>query len=285
MTTTTVLSEDSATIVRDNANRFNWGVAIVGAVIAIAVTFFLVTLGSGIGLALFSIPDASATGLKGFLTLGAIYFFAAEAFGFAVGGHIAGRLIGPEAENTKEEEFRAGAHGLAVWAIAVVAGLAVAAFAVTVGGSAVAGGAAANANKAQAAPVSYWADILLSPAATVSAPALANDKAEAGRILAVDLVGGTNINRENRSELARLVVQDTGLSNAGAVERVNATETQMQDEAMQVAESTRKAASFVSIWTALALLFGAVVSVAATISARWEDDRITFGWTRRQHRT
>ena len=77
MTTTTVLSEDSATIVRDNANRFNWGVAIVGAVIAIAVTFFLVTLGSGIGLALFSVPDASATGLKAFLTLGAIYFFAA----------------------------------------------------------------------------------------------------------------------------------------------------------------------------------------------------------------
>ena len=285
MTTTTVLSEDSATIVRDDVTRFNWSVAIVGAIIATAVTFFLVTLGSGIGLALFSVPNASATGLKAFLTLGAIYFVTAEAFGFAVGGHIAGRLIGPAAENTKEEEFRAGAHGLAVWAIAVVAGLAVAAFAVTVGGSAVAGGAAANASKAQAAPVGYWADILLSPAAAVSVPTLANDKAEAGRILAVDLVRGANINSENRSELARLVVQDAGLSNAGAVERVNATETQMQDEAMQVAESTRKAASFVSIWTALALLFGAVVSVAAAISARWEDDRIAFGWTRRQPRT
>jgi hypothetical protein len=285
MTTTAVLSEDSATIVRDDVNRFNWSAAIVGAVIATAVTFFLVTLGSGVGLALFSVPNASATGLKAFLTLGATYFFAAEAFGFAVGGHIAGRLIGPAAENTKEEEFRAGAHGLAVWAIVIVAGLAVAAFAVTVGGSAVAGGAAANANKAQAAPVSYWADILLSPATPVSAPTLANDKAEAGRILTVDLVRGANINSENRSELARLVMQDAGLSNAGAVERVNANETQMQDEALQVAESTRKAASFVSIWTALALLFGAVVSVAAAISARWEDDRITFGWTRRQPRT
>lgn len=51
---------------------------------------------------------------------------------------------------------------------------------------------------------------------------------------------------------------------------------------MQVAKSARKVASFISIWTALALLFGAVVSVAAAISARWEDDRITFGWTRRQ---
>jgi hypothetical protein len=30
------------------------------------------------------------------------------------------------------------------------------------------------------------------------------------------------------------------------------------------------------VWTAFALLFGAVVAVAAAISARWMDDRITF---------
>jgi hypothetical protein len=32
---------------------------------------------------------------------------------------------------------------------------------------------------------------------------------------------------------------------------------------------------------ALALLFGSVVSVAAAISARWEDDKIHFNWKRR----
>ena len=261
---------DTANIVRDDAKRFDWSAAVVGAVIATAVSFFLVTLGSGVGLALFSLPDASAAGLKTFLSLGAIYFFAAQAFGFAVGAHIAGRLIGPAAENTKEEEFRAGAHGLAVWAIAIVAGLAIAALAATAG--------IGSANKAQAAPTGYWADLLLSPAATVSTPTLAIDKAEAGRILAVDLARGANVSSENRNELARLVVQDTGLSQAGARERVNATETQMQDEAARIA----KAASLVLIWTALALLFGAIVSVAAAISARWEDDRISFGWAPRR---
>ena len=34
MTTTTVLSEDTATIVGEEAGRFNWGAAIAGALIA-----------------------------------------------------------------------------------------------------------------------------------------------------------------------------------------------------------------------------------------------------------
>src|ERR1700722_16154619 len=106
MTTTTVLSEDSATIVGEDAGRFNWGATIAGALIATAVTFFLVTLGSGIGLALAS-PRTTATGIAAFLTAGAIYVFAAQAFGFAAGAHVTGRLIGPMVENTREEEFRA----------------------------------------------------------------------------------------------------------------------------------------------------------------------------------
>jgi hypothetical protein len=35
------------------------------------------------------------------------------------------------------------------------------------------------------------------------------------------------------------------------------------------------------LWIALALLFGAVVAVAAAISARWEDDKINFSMARR----
>ena len=43
----------------------------------------------------------------------------------------------------------------------------------------------------------------------------------------------------------------------------------------------RKAAGYASLWTAFALLFGAVLAVAAAISARWEDDKIHFSWARR----
>jgi hypothetical protein len=59
---------------------------------------------------------------------------------------------------------------------------------------------------------------------------------------------------------------------AAAVDHVNDVETRMH----AAMNDARKAASILSLWTAFALLFGAVVSVASAISARWMDDRITF---------
>jgi hypothetical protein len=109
----------------------------------------------GSGLALTSVRTATVAGAKTFLTLGAIYFVAAQAFGFAVGGHVTGRLLPPALEESKEERFRADAHGLAVWTLAVVFGLGfvtLAAFAT----------ASAAGNQATT-PAAYWADKLLAP--------------------------------------------------------------------------------------------------------------------------
>ena len=53
--------------------------------------------------------------------LAAIYFFAVQAFGLAVGGYLAGRLMGPVLETESEELFHATTHGLVVWGVAVVA--------------------------------------------------------------------------------------------------------------------------------------------------------------------
>src|SRR5471030_650088 len=158
MTTTTVLSDDSATIVRDDVSRFSWGPVVAGAVIATAVTFFLVLIGSGLGLALTSARSATGTGLKTFLTLGAIYFVAAQAFGFAIGGHVTGRLMPPALIDSEEETFRADAHGLAVWGLAVIFGLGLLALTAV---STVSAGASKVAT-----PANYWADKLLRPAAT-----------------------------------------------------------------------------------------------------------------------
>src|SRR4029079_17979392 len=103
--------------------RFSWGLAFAGGVTATAVTFFLLTLGSGFGLLLVHPLTRGAAVIPSFLTGGAIYFFVAQAFGFAVGGHLAGRLLGFEAETPEQEDFRAGAHGLAAWAVTVLATL------------------------------------------------------------------------------------------------------------------------------------------------------------------
>src|SRR5476651_2449485 len=313
MTTTTVLSDDTATIVRDDVSRFSWGPVVAGAVIATAVTFFLVLIGSGLGLALTSTRSATGSGLKTFLTLGAIYFVAAQAFGFAIGGHVAGRLMPPAVTVSEEETFRADAHGLAVWGLAVVFGLALLALTAV---STISAGASKVAT-----PANYWADKLLRPAATqqssdstthntatdasgpsqmvspsgpssapvspipmtssMPAATLADVKSEASRILMVEAVKGENTDSDDRQELIRLVSQNTGLNSTAATDRVNAVENDMRTSARNTAEAAKKAASYISIWTAMALLFGAVVCVAATVSARLKDEHDIFGRPRR----
>jgi FtsH-binding integral membrane protein len=259
MMTTAILQE----------GRFHWGIAIAGAIAAAATSFFLLTLGTGVGLAL---APSHLTGGKvvTFLSLGAVYFFAAQAFGFAVGGYLVGRLIGPESgENRKEEEFRAAAHGFVMWAVAIVAGLLI--MAVSSGAT---GSAIANANGSNPSDNSdYFVDLLFR-----GAPASAQleaDKAEASRILAITTLGVSD--GSDTARLGRLVSQDVNLSASAGLERV----ADVEARAKTAANQTRKATSIVFLWTALSLLFGNVVAVAAAISARWMDDRITFSMARR----
>jgi hypothetical protein len=295
MSTTTVLSDDTATILREDVPAFSLGAVIAGAAIAAAVSFFLVSVGAGLGLALTSVHNATLSGAKTFLTLGAIYFMAAQAFGFAVGGHVTGRLMPVLIEDSEEENFRADAHGLAVWAIAVIFGLTLASVAAFATGSAV-------ANKAST-PAIYWADKLLGPATVgtaMSAPVdgsapdtnpsaippitagtpgsgtLADAKAEAARLLTFD-VASPQSEPSNVSELSRLVVQFAGLPAATANQRVRQTEDTMRAKARDAAEAARKGASYLAIWTAISLLFGAVVCIGATVSARWSQDHHGHG--------
>ena len=97
MSETIVIAEED----EDTGRNFSWGLAFAGAVTATAVTFFLLTLGSGFGLML---VHPATTSAPTFLTGGAIYFLIAQTFGFAVGGHLVGRLLGPIVDATREEE-------------------------------------------------------------------------------------------------------------------------------------------------------------------------------------
>ncbi|MDB5734967.1 MAG: hypothetical protein JWN16_1604 [Alphaproteobacteria bacterium] len=265
--TTTILSDDPRTITNTG---FHWGAVIAGAVVAAATGFFLITLGAGFGLVLSS-PNAAGT----FLTLGAIWVLAAQAFGFAAGAHVTGRLIGPARETSREEEWRAGSHGLVMWAITVVAGLALLALAV-------AGGSPMHQQdtRSTSSISAYWSDVLLAPVgehAMAKGEDLDHDKTEASRVLAADLHPGATARAENHADLMRLTMLDAGLSAGEADARVNFVENRMRQEL----DTARKAAGYAALWTALALLFGAVLSVAAAIFARWEDDKLHFTWARR----
>ncbi len=398
MPVTTVLSDEGTAMIVDSdndnaagfaAHRFSWSAAFAGAFVATAVSFFLLSLGSGIGLSLVS---AQTTVTPTFLTLGAIYFLAAQAFGFAAGGHLAGRLIGPAPETAKEEEFRSAAHGLVVWALAVVATatlVAIGSFAAT--GSAATMAAASGKfdrpSDSTMTPsyIGYWVDMLFRPGpgpsqaslawrqyaqatngtATDASPAQPSntnqpssdqapaqqmnsapmeqapasgsphalmpsgpaptptqqpesrtsdgvqpsgatnigphdtqippaastnftppasadaDKAETANIIEVSMAKGGRLSQYDKDRISALVAQDTGISMPEATRRVDNAESRIHEDEMKAAETARKAASYTSLWIALALLFGAVVSTMAAVSARWEDDRVSFGWPRR----
>jgi hypothetical protein len=270
MTSTAVLTDDSTTIVAQEESPFRWGVVIAGAFAATATTFFLLTLGAAIGLAL--VPAAHAKPTV-FFNLGAIYFLASQAFGFAVGGYLVGRLIGPEDENTEEEEFRAGAHGFVMWSLSVVAGLLLIAAASGVTDSSLVS-AVATRPVDQAANTAYWADMMFGPAPNT--PQMMAAKGEARRILSMNAPGA--VSDQDTGRLSQLVSGEDGISLPAATSRVTDTEARWA----AAAHDARRTATVTALWTAIALLFGMIVAVAATIAARWEDDKIHFSWASRR---
>jgi hypothetical protein len=384
MAETVVIAEEAA---ENTGYRFSWGLAIAGGVAATAVTFFLLTLGAGFGLLLVHPVTHTGPSLPTFLTGGAIYFFVAQAFGFAVGGHLAGRLLGPIVESGIQEEFRAAAHGFIAWAVAILATLTVVAI---VGVSAASTGATTAALYGASAPdsgdaktaagmsstASYLVDILFRPAtnptaasiapqpatraadeenfegnglgtqailidqqttapqtpdasnppassapAQMNAPAQDDESAtapgaqqtapqpsqatvpysdaqapaqptdsgaaapatpvvaatdprgEARRILEASILRGEQMTPDDHNRLIALVTMQAGIPNTQAAARIDTMLSDIQTKTKRDADIARKAASYASLWIALSLLFGAIVSVFAATSARLEDDR------------
>jgi hypothetical protein len=269
---TTILSDSpgTATVVRD-PGRFNWSAVIGGGAVAVATAFFLTVLGAGFGLTLMPRQPGGS-----FFTLGAIYVLAAQAFGFAAGGHVTGRLIGPALESRREEEWRAGLHGLVMWAMTVAGGLVLLALVAAGGGARLHG----NTPRSESSIASYWADVLLQPMGEhppVRGEELAQDKLEAARVLMADLHPGNAVHNANREDLMRLTAMDAGGSYEATSARVDFVETRMRDEL----NAARKVVGYAALWIAFSLLFGAVLAVAAAISAGWEEDKLGFSMARR----
>jgi len=260
----------------------SWGAVIGGALTAIAVTIIVIALGSGIGLTLASPYSVSPS--AGTLTvLGAVWLVFAQAIGFATGGYVAGRLRRePLPLHDGETKFRDGANGLVVWAIGVVVSAlmlasaagnisAAAATSVTAGATA----ATATAAGQQLRPIDYFADTLLrttaqnASTASGSSPSnsAANDEAARAQIdrILVTSIGPSGISNDDRTYLAQIVSARTGLSPDDAQKRVDDVVSRAKAALTQAAETARKAAAYLSFWTFMSLLFGAVCATLGGI--------------------
>jgi hypothetical protein len=283
---------DTVVVADENTGfRFSWGLAFAGGVVAMVVTLVLLILGSGFGLLLVNPLRHTGPSLPVFLTAGAIYFLAAQAFGFAVGGHLAGRLLGPVIETRKQEEVRAAAHGLVSWAIAIIGSMAIVAFtglAAAGGGAAIASLYGVRSQSATAAPAAYLVDVLFRPEIgreqqTNGGPvrpqlenASAGPHAEAERIVEAGLLRGEQLTLEDRVRLSDIVAAQAGVSRDAAAGRVDRMQADVQEKTRKAAQLAKQAASYAALWMAFSLIFGAVVAVFSAISARLEDDLATW---------
>jgi hypothetical protein len=208
-----------------------------------------------------------------------------------------------------ETNFRDGAHGLVAWAIGVLLTVAFATFvglfaagtAAQVGAALGAGtasgiGSAAGNRSGGAGNQSnqfseYYIDALFRadvprPASNQPAPGLmqtpqgetpprntalaepVDPRVEVARIIQFGLVG-EKLGDADRTYVARLVAQNTGVSPEIADQRVADFERRMAEATKKTADVATKSAAYFSFWVFMALLVGAT---AAVIGAIWGGD-------------
>ena len=276
---------DSVQTVESSISAISWAAIIGGAFATAALSLILLALGSGFGLASVSPWPNSGASVTTFTAMTAIWLIIVQWVSSGLGGYLTGRLrtkwVGM---HTHEVFFRDTAHGFLAWALAAVIGAAVLASAVASllsGGAQVAGTIASGATQgaSQAAvqenPFAYYVDSLFRsdhPDANASDPEV---RAETTRIFATGIRNG-DVPAGDKTYLAQLVATRTGVSQADAEKRVDdviAKVKAAETKARQIADATRKAGAYLSIFTGVTMLIGAFIAAAsAALGGRHRDE-------------
>lgn len=265
----------------------DWPAIIAGIVLASAISLVLLTFGSAVGLSFANFRGGSGVSPVWIGIAAASWLLWVEVSSLMAGGYITGRLRRRINDATEHEvDVRDGAHGLLVWAGALVLGAVIAATGIgatiTAIGS-VAGTAATAASASKFDPQAYFTDALFRQPATAPAAApaatAADAKAEAGRILAAGAVAGS-IAEDDKAYLATLVARNTGLSPADAKARVDgvlAEADAAKAKAAETAETARKTSVLAAFLTAASLLVSAIGAYwAAHVGGRHRDEQVVF---------
>lgn len=249
---------DATTVVAvpsDRTTNFDWGAILGGTLIATALSFVLFAFGSAAGIASVSPYSWNNPSPTTITYVGAVYVSVVMIGSFLVGGYFAGRYRRPAGgtASVNERQARDGAHGLLMWALALLLGAGIA-YCTTMtaarGVASTAGAAAANPDAVSAA-----VDRMLRPttADPTNAARPENSRAEVGRIISVSALTRGEISTEDRDYVARIVATEARIPQDDARKRVDAT----IEQAKQAANKARKVAA------GIAFLIGALSMLAA----------------------
>jgi hypothetical protein len=239
-----------------------------GAILAAALSFVLLTLGTAIGLSATSPWPNSVLSAKVIASLAIFWVMAQQIGSFMVGGYVAGRTRSQWHDPTQHEaEFRDGLHGGLVWAVGIVIGAALVMATAGVAsktGAEVAGKAAASVASSTSDTMDLVVDTMLRTTANAQAaphqedrPTASNNnetRAEMSLILASAVARGL-MTDQNCAYLAQMVSQRSGLSQQEVEKRVN----DAFNAAREAADKARRAAILTEFVTAASLIlsFGA----------------------------
>lgn len=244
-----------------------WASVFAGTVIALALAFVLLTFGAAVGLSAVS-PWTSTRGSVAAVSVGAAFWMIlVHVWSFGLGGYLAGRMRHRHTGAAPSEvEFRDGAHGIAVWGVAVTTGAVVAAL---VAGSVTRAGLELSASSGRASdPTSVATDSLLRSTRPATDSRTDNMRDEIGRLL-VRSSGRSAMSATDRTYLAELVAARTGLVPADASKRVDDTIVQLKE----ATDRARKMAVVLAFITAATLLLSAAAAWwSATVGGRHRDE-------------
>jgi hypothetical protein len=262
----------------------DWPCAMAGAVTAAAISFVLLTFGSGIGLSIVSPWSGSGLSIVAFAVLTSFWALVAQLSAFAAGGYLAGRMRRPWSDARPEEvEFRDGVHGALVWAVGVAFGALL--FASAVAGTtrtvASVGNGAASSSSMSESSIAFIDTLFRSTRAAQPDGSTAY-RAEAGRILVAG-TGRSELPAADRTYLAQLVAARTGLSQPEAEQRVD----QVITSAKMATDRARKAGIVAAFLAAATLLAGCAAAwSAAQLGGMHRDQGLIWrGFARHQRIT
>jgi hypothetical protein len=273
-------------------SAISWAAIIGGAFAIVAISLILLALGAGFGFASVSPWSNSGASATTFGVAAAIWLIVVQWLSAAFGGYLTGRLRTKwVAVHSDEIYFRDTAHGFLAWAVAAVITAAVLASATSslIGGAARITGAAA-ASPTQGATAAPSVSTALDPTAylvnelfrSVHPDVNANPqaaRAEATPIIARGLSEGS-MPAADKTYLAQLVAAHTGLGQPDAAKRVDDVDAQVKADwvkARQAADQARKAASYLSFFTAFSMIVGAfIAAVAATAAGHRRDEMLAL---------
>jgi len=243
----------------DLGSDLNWKSIIAGALGAAALSFVLLTFGTGLGLAVSSASPTWRDSSTALWVLSGVYLIFIAIVSFGLGGYITGRLRprGAPVSDLRESEFRDGMNALVMWALAIVLGAVLAILSArALAPAAVPGGSAGPATSvAGENTLAYELDQLFRSNRMPRDGDMTYTRAEAARILLTSS-GHSGVSSQDRDYLVQLVSARAGVPLDEADARVREIIPRAHDALKRVRES----GVMIAFMTAAALLIGAVVA-------------------------